>query len=143
VAIFSCSDLGSDRQDVTNRPTLRPIDAVREIIVGVLSERQQTSQTDGDGKLPRGSRLKNKTGVNITDMDIAKEIEANSQARKRRTPTKQRKPTARRTKRQKRDVIGLNTDREKENETDTDEEASVRQQLDFAIDETAAITKGN
>jgi hypothetical protein len=61
VTIFSSSELGSDGQGVTNRPPLRPIDAVREIIVGVLSERQQTSQIDGSGKLPRGSRLKNKT----------------------------------------------------------------------------------
>ena len=87
--------------------------------------------------------MKNKTGVNITNVDVAKEIEANSQTRKRRTPTKRRKTTARRTKRQKRDVISLDTNRDKENDSDTDEEASVRQQLDFAIEETAAIAKGN
>jgi hypothetical protein len=76
-------------------------------------------------------------------VDIAKEIEDSSRTRKRRTPTKRRKTTTRLTKRQKRDVIGVDTNRDKRNDTDTDEEASVRQQLDFAIEETAAIAKEN
>ena len=66
-------------------------------------------------------------------MDIAKEIEVSSQTRKRRTPTK----------RQKRDVIGVDINRDKENDSDTDEEASVRQQLDFAIEKMAAIAEGH
>lgn len=94
--------------------------------------------------MPRGSRLKNKTGINITDVDVAKEIENNSKKRKgSKTPAKRRQPTSRRTKRKKPDIIGIGSDPEDAENTDTDGEINVRQQLDLAIEETSSIARGN
>jgi hypothetical protein len=118
---------------------------VREVIVNILSERQnQAAQAERDDRIPRGSRLKNKTGVNITDINVAKEIENNSKKRKpSKKPTTRRQPTPRRTKRKKPDIMGINSDQENEDNTDTDEEINIRQKLDLALEETSSIGRGN
>ena len=52
-----------------------PINAVREIVLGILSEHQQQSlQHERASKAPRGLRLKNKTAINTIDTDVAEII---------------------------------------------------------------------
>ena len=124
--IFSFSKLDSDSQEVINAAPLRPIDAPHKVIVNILCELQQTAQTDPGSKLSRGSRLRNKTRVTVTDMNIAKETEVSIQKRQRCTSTKKRKTTSLRTTRRKRDAIGVDSAQENENNGYTDKEANSR-----------------
>ena len=91
------------------------------------------------GDLSWKTRLESKYPVWTLLKKLKPAVKKGNDARRRRR--EKRKVT--RKKRQKRHIIAVDTDREKGNNTNTEEEASVQQQLDFPIEETTAIAKGN
>ena len=54
---------------------VQSIDAVREVMVNLLTEHQQSQTTTQQTTTSRGSRLNNTIGVNITDEDFLKSIQ--------------------------------------------------------------------
>lgn len=134
------------------------IDAVREVVHNILSEHQQL-QREQAPKASRGSRLKNKTGINITDMDESEIVPKNTKSnvnKRKKSPTKakdrtkvnpKRKKAKLNPKRKKAKVnpkrrktkILSDSDSDKENEEKSESESYIRQQLDTAIEDTASI----
>ncbi len=148
--VYSCKDdfifllLGFNEEQEVEKPSIPAIDAVREIVVNIFSEhRQQVLECQHASKLPRASRLKNKTGINITDMnifDIIKENEKTKIKKNMKSSMKTKNKTKKNSKKKKKTVIGI--DDNQENSDDMDYELNIREQLDEAIEETASITNG-
>ncbi len=135
----------SEEQEV-EKPPIHAIDAVREVVVNILSEhQQQVLECQRASKLPRGSRLKNKTGINITDMNIFDIIKGNENTnikKNKKSSMKAKNRTNKNSKKKKKSTI-IGMDDEQENSDDMDYELNIRQELDEAIEQTASITAGN
>ncbi|CAM4816935.1 unnamed protein product [Rotaria magnacalcarata] len=98
-----------NEQKKKKNQVVQTIDAVREVLVGLLDDqKQQYQMTTATATTSRASRLNNTTGVNITDEDFKKNK-----------------------------IIGIDSDQE--NDDDMEYESNVRRQLDLAITETQLI----
>jgi hypothetical protein len=147
--VYPCKDdsifllLEFNEEQGVEKPSIHAIDAVREAVVNILSEhQQQLLECQRASKLPRGSRLNNKTGINITDMnifDIIKENEENNIKKNKKSSMKAKNRTNKNSKKKKKQTV-IGNDDEQENNHDTDYELNIREQLDEAIEETASIT---
>ncbi|CAF3332606.1 unnamed protein product [Rotaria socialis] len=132
-----------NEQKKKKNQVVQTIDAVREVLVGLLDDqKQQYQMTTATATTSRASRLNNTTGVNITDEDFVKMMQEKASSKTKQTGRKNKKKKLntkpkRPTKRKKNKIIGI--DSEQENDDDMDYESNVRRQLDLAITETQLI----
>ncbi len=101
---------------------------------------QQLKQAQSVQNTPRGSRLNNTTGVNITDSEFLAMMQEkqNTKAKKKLTKTTKapkKTPTNSRQKRKNRNIIEVDDD--KENVDDMDYEPNIRRRLDVAIEQAS------
>jgi hypothetical protein len=122
------------------QPAVQSIDAVREVMRSLLAEHQQHQSTSIATTTPRGSRLNNTNGVNITEEDFLQMMTEKALEKVKKASAIQKKrsnKTSRRSKsRSKKYVIGIDSDSEtiKQNFSAID-----RIQLDMAIDQTERV----
>ncbi|CAF1150872.1 unnamed protein product, partial [Rotaria magnacalcarata] len=132
-----------NEQKKKKNQVVQTIDAVREVLVGLLDDqKQQYQMTTATATTSRASRLNNTTGVNITDEDFVKMMQEKASSKTKQTGRKNKKKELntkpkRPTKRKKTKIIGIDSDQE--NDDDMDYESNVRRQLDLAITETQLI----
>ncbi len=132
-------ELNEQRQ--VNKPAVHSIDAVRGVMISLLNDHQQRQVTTVATTTPRGSRLNNTTGVNITDDEFLQMIQEKEANKVQKASTKKRKRSNKTSKhsknKRKPSVIGIDSD--KENENSMEYEFDVRYQLDQAIEQAQLI----
>ena len=68
----------------TIKPAIQSIDAVREVLITLLNEHHQRQVIAVSTTTPIGSRLRNTTGINITDEAFTKMMEDKAANKKKR-----------------------------------------------------------
>ena len=121
---------------------VQPIDAVHKVLLNILSEQNSKMvQSESESKIPRGTKLKNKTCINITEINVAdfnKEKQKNNMKKnKKALPKGMDTKSINSKKKYNINIAGI--DDEKENDK-MDYELNVREQLHLAIENTASIT---
>ena len=110
-----------------------PINAVREIVLDILSEhQQQLLQHERASKALGGSRLKNKTGITTTDKDVAEIIHKSTKTtiNKTQNTSKTNNRTKKKSMRKRKKSITI-SDSGEENDKDMDYEMNVREKPRF------------